>query len=148
MDDLFIRYSFSKINIVEILNYFDLSIANKPILDRQSKKINSNEAIVVGGNENIMIRFCKSCSPIYGDEIIGYITIGRGISVHRISCKQVLEFDSSRLVEAKWNQSHDLKSSIRLKVTCFDKPGILSEISNTIANHDSNIIKIIYLYIY
>ena len=89
-----------------------------------------------------MIRFCKSCSPIYGDEIIGYITIGRGISVHRISCKQVLEFDSSRLVEAKWNQSHDSKSSIRLKVTCFDKPGILSEISNTIANHDSNIIKI------
>ena len=142
LDDLFIRYSFSKINIVEILNYFDLSIANKPILDRQSKKINSNEAIIVGGNENIMIRFCKSCSPIYGDEIIGYITIGRGISVHRISCKQVLEFDSSRLVEAKWNQSHDLKSSIRLKVTCFDKPGILSEISNTIANHDSNIIKI------
>ncbi|HIC76498.1 MAG TPA: bifunctional (p)ppGpp synthetase/guanosine-3',5'-bis(diphosphate) 3'-pyrophosphohydrolase, partial [Candidatus Dadabacteria bacterium] len=79
LDDLFIRYSFSKINIVEILNYFDLSIANKPILDRQSKKINSNEAIIVGGNENIMIRFCKSCSPIYGDEIIGYITIGRGI---------------------------------------------------------------------
>ena len=142
LDDLFIGYSFSKINIVEILNYFNLSIKNKLTSSPQSKAINSNEAIIVGGNENIMVRFCKSCSPIYGDEIISYITIGRGISIHRISCKQILEFDSSRLMEAKWDQSHESKSSIRLRVICFDKPGILSEISNTIAKHDSNIIKI------
>ena len=142
LDDLFIRYSLSKINISEILNYFNLNAQNKPVLDDQSKTLNSNEAIIVGGNDNIMVRFCKSCSPIYGDEIIGYITIGRGISIHRISCKQILEVDSSRLIEAKWDQSYRSKSHTILKVTCFDKPGILSEISNTIAKHDSNIIKI------
>ena len=75
-------------------------------------------------------------------QIIGYITIGRGISIHRISCKQILEVDTSRLVDAKWNESFQSKTSTRLKVTCFDKPGILSEISNTIAKHDSIIIKI------
>ncbi len=142
LDDLFVRYSLSKINIVEILKYFNLNVQNKSVLDRESKILDSNEAIIVGGNDNIMVRFCKSCSPIYGDEIIGYITIGRGISIHRISCKQILEVDSSRLIEAKWDQTYRSKSPTILKVTCFDKPGILSEISNTIAKHDSNIIKI------
>jgi GTP pyrophosphokinase len=142
LDDLFVRYSLSKINIVEILKYFNLNVQNKSVLDRESKILDSNEAIIVGGNDNIMVRFCKSCSPIYGDEIIGYITIGRGLSIHRISCKQILEVDSSRLIEAKWDQTYRSKSPTILKVTCFDKPGILSEISNTIAKHDSNIIKI------
>ena len=142
LDDFFVRYSLSKINIVEILKYFNLNVQNKSVLDRESKILDSNEAIIVGGNDNIMVRFCKSCSPIYGDEIIGYITIGRGLSIHRISCKQILEVDSSRLIEAKWDQTYRSKSPTILKVTCFDKPGILSEISNTIAKHDSNIIKI------
>ncbi len=142
LDDLFVAYSFSKINLLEILNYFDLNPANKKLKEIPSNSTSLNDGIIVGGNDNIMVRFCKSCSPIYGDEIIGYITIGRGISIHRISCKQILEVDTSRLVDAKWNESFQSKTSTRLKVTCFDKPGILSEISNTIAKHDSNIIKI------
>ena len=142
LDDLFVSYSFSKINIIEILTFLGLDAENKKIKELPTNLKNPNDGIIVGGNDNIMVRFCKSCSPIYGDEIIGYITIGRGISVHRMSCKQILEVDSSRLIEARWDEAFHSKSSTRLKVTCFDKPGILSEISNTIAKHDSNIIKI------
>ena len=71
-----------------------------------------------------------------------YITIGKGISIHRISCNQILEIDPARKIEAKWDKSFASKSSTKLKVSCYDKPGILSEVSNIIAKHDSNIIKI------
>tara|TARA_B000000441_G_C21465077_1_gene189607 strand:- start:18 stop:548 length:531 start_codon:yes stop_codon:yes gene_type:complete len=119
-----------------------IDIKNKSKTARSSRVIDSSNAIVVGGNDNVMVRFAKCCSPIYGDEIIGHITIGKGISIHRISCNQILEIDPSRRIEAKWDKSFASKSSTKLKVSCFDKPGILSEVSNTIAKHESNIIKI------
>ena len=89
-----------------------------------------------------MVRTANCCRPIYGDEIIGFITLGKGISIHRISCKQILQVDSTRLIEAKWDDSHNVKSSTSLRLYCTDKTGILSEISNLIAKHESNIIKI------
>ena len=142
LDDVYIKFSLSQINILEILSFMGIDIKNKSKTARSSKVIDSSNAIVVGGNDNVMVRFAKCCSPIYGDEIIGHITIGKGISIHRISCNQILEIDPSRRIEAKWDKSFASKSSTKLKVSCFDKPGILSEVSNTIAKHESNIIKI------
>ena len=142
LDDVYIKFSLSQINILEILSFMGIDIKNKSKTARSSRVIDSSNAIVVGGNDNVMVRFAKCCSPIYGDEIIGHITIGKGISIHRISCNQILEIDPSRRIEAKWDKSFASKSSTKLKVSCFDKPGILSEVSNTIAKHESNIIKI------
>ena len=142
LDDVFIKFSLSQINILEILSFMGIDIKNKSKATKASRVIDSSNAIVVGGNDNVMVRLAKCCSPIYGDEIIGHITIGKGISIHRISCNQILEIDPSRRIEAKWDKSFASKSSTKLKVSCFDKPGILSEVSNTIAKHDSNIIKI------
>ena len=142
LDDVYIKFSLSQINILEILSFMGIDIKNKSKTARSSRVIDSSNAIVVGGNDNVMVRFAKCCSPIYGDEIIGHITIGKGISIHRISCNQILEIDPSRRIEAKWDESFASKSSTKLKVSCFDKPGILSEVSNTIAKHESNIIKI------
>tara|TARA_A100001388_G_scaffold152529_1_gene113382 strand:- start:38162 stop:40315 length:2154 start_codon:yes stop_codon:yes gene_type:complete len=142
LDDVYIKFSLSQINILEILSFMGIDIKNKSKTARSSRVIDSSNAIVVGGNDNVMVRFAKCCSPIYGDEIIGHITIGKGISIHRISCNQILEIDPSRRIETKWDKSFASKSSTKLKVSCFDKPGILSEVSNTIAKHESNIIKI------
>jgi len=142
LDDVYIKFSLSQINILEILSFMGIDIKNKSKTARSSRVIDSSNAIVVGGNDNVVVRFAKCCSPIYGDEIIGHITIGKGISIHRISCNQILEIDPSRRIEAKWDKSFASKSSTKLKVSCFDKPGILSEVSNTIAKHESNIIKI------
>ena len=85
MNELFVQYSLSKINILEILNFFKIDIKNKVKVKKTPPLIDSSQAIVVGGNDNVMVRFAKCCSPIFGDEILGYITIGRGISIHRIS---------------------------------------------------------------
>ena len=141
IESLFINYSLSKVNIVQILSYFNLGVKTK--LDvKQKNYLNPNNAITVGGSSNIMVRMANCCGPIYGDEIIGFITLGRGISIHRISCKQLLEVDSNRLVEALWDQKSNIKSSTSLRLYCNDKTGILSEVSNLLAQNDSNIIKI------
>ena len=89
-----------------------------------------------------MVRMANCCGPIYGDEIIGFITLGKGISIHRISCKQILQVDSTRLVESRWDDKYNLKSTTSLRLYCNDKTGILSEVSNLIAKHESNILKI------
>ena len=57
-----------------------IDIKNKSKTARSSRVIDSSNAIVVGGNDNVMVRFAKCCSPIYGDEIIGHITIGKGFN--------------------------------------------------------------------
>jgi len=141
LEQLYIDYSLSKINFINILNYFDLGVKNKARVVNP-KVLNANEAIIVGGENNVMVRMANCCSPIFGDEIIGYITQGKGISIHRISCKQVVGVDSERFVETVWDNSYKLKSVSRLRLDCMDKTGILSEISNLIAQHDANIMKI------
>jgi len=141
LENLYINYSLSKVNIVEILNCFNLGVKTN-LESKERNYLNPNNAIIVGGANNVMVRMANCCGPIYGDEIIGFITLGKGISIHRISCKQILEVDSTRLVEALWDNTYDLKSTTSLRLYCNDKTGILSEVSNLIAKHGSNIIKI------
>lgn len=141
LENLYINYSLSKVNIIEILNCFNLGVKTN-LESKETNYLNPNDAIIVGGANNVMVRMANCCGPIYGDEIIGYITLGKGISIHRISCKQILQVDSTRLVEARWDDKYDLKSTTSLRLYCNDKTGILSEVSNLIAKHESNILKI------
>ena len=142
LDDVYIKFSLSQINILEILSFMGIDIKNKSKTARSSRVIDSSNAIVVGGNDNVMVRFAKCCSPIYGDEIIGHITIGKGFQYIAFHAIKYLKLTLPE--ELKQNginlllQNHPQK----LKVSCFDKPGILSEVSNTIAKHESNIIKL------
>ena len=141
LENLYINYSLSKVNIIEILNCFNLGVKTN-LESKETNYLNPNNAIIVGGANNVMVRMANCCGPIYGDEIIGYITLGKGISIHRISCKQILQVDSTRLVEARWDDKYALKSTTSLRLYCNDKTGILSEVSNLIAKHESNILKI------
>jgi len=141
LENLYINYSLSKVNIIEILNCFNLGVKNN-LESKETNYLNPNDAIIVGGANNVMVRMANCCRPIYGDEIIGFITLGKGISIHRISCKQILQVDSTRLVESRWDDKYNLKSTTSLRLYCNDKTGILSEVSNLIAKHESNILKI------
>jgi len=86
-----------------------------------------------------MVRFAKCCSPLPGDDIIGYITRGRGISVHVSDCPVVQEMDTERLIEVHWDikQKQTFRANIRL--VCIDKKGLLSELSSVISSLGINI---------
>jgi len=99
--------------------------------------------IVVKGVDNLMIRVSKCCNPVPGDEIIGFITKGRGISVHRADCANVLampEEERSRFIEVEWDQTKlDKSYSADISIIADDRKGLLSDISRVCDDMDVNI---------
>ena len=92
-------------------------------------------------NDDVLLRVGKCCHPVPGDPIIGYLTRGRGITVHHIDCisLQPLEQESERLIEVDWDQSVKTIHPVRISIIANDKPGQLAEITQVLASCDINI---------
>lgn len=90
----------------------------------------SNHGILVEGEGGLLVRMAKCCNPIPGDPIVGYITRGRGVSVHRADCPNVLNDmdDISRMIEVNWDIGIDHLYTVQLEVICNDKAGVLTNI--------------------
>ena len=102
-------------------------------------KSNMDNAVIVDGLDDLMVRMAKCCNPIPGDSIIGYVTRGRGITVHTGECKRVNANELDRSVNVEWNPNLGIKYPVTIRVITLDKPGILSLISNQITNQGINI---------
>ena len=95
----------------------------------------SGNGIVVKGIHDVAVRFSKCCSPVPGDEIVGFVTRGRGISVHRTDCVNVMnlsETDRARLIEAEWQKSEQDKNeryTVEIKIFGYNRTGLLLDIS-------------------
>ena len=96
---------------------------------RTSKAQNSH-GILVKGEDGILVKLAKCCNPIPGDQIIGYITRGRGISVHRDDCPNVLTNtdETNRMIEVAWDIATDSVYRVSVQITAVDQPGILANI--------------------
>lgn len=99
------------------------------------------EGIVLDGITDLMVNFGKCCNPIPGDQMVGFITRGRGITVHRSNCKSLplLSHESDRLLPVDWNVKRNDLFSVRIKVVGQDSTGMLKDLSETIANMKINI---------
>lgn len=100
----------------------------------------SRSAIKVAGMDDILIRYARCCTPLAGDRIVGYITRGRGISVHRRDCRQVLNYDPSRLVDVEWADEVDKETKVKIKLLTVNRMGLLAEVTNAVAQLDADII--------
>ncbi|HCW54254.1 MAG TPA: (p)ppGpp synthetase [Clostridium sp.] len=103
---------------------------------RQDNQPNSY-GITVKGESNLMVRFAKCCNPVPGDEILGYITKGRGVSVHRKDCqnlKNLIETDGEKVVEVSWGTSKGNSYSAEIQVMSDDRDGILADIMSIITD--------------
>ena len=105
------------------------------------KRRKSTRGIKVRGLEDLLVRFASCCHPLPGENVIGYITRGRGVTIHKNNCRHVLDVDPGRLVEVQWEPSDQDLYLASLKVTSVDKKGILADISALIAQKDANIIQ-------
>ena len=103
------------------------------------KSTNNDNAVIVDGLDDIMVKMGRCCNPIPGDPITGIITRGRGITVHTIGCNRIMELEKSRHVYVEWNKHYTFSHPVNIKVTTHDKPGILSKISKSINNAGINI---------
>ncbi|HEX9024227.1 MAG TPA: bifunctional (p)ppGpp synthetase/guanosine-3',5'-bis(diphosphate) 3'-pyrophosphohydrolase [Geobacteraceae bacterium] len=107
------------------------------ILDKLTKR--SISAIQINGVEDVLVRFGKCCNPVPGDEITGFITRGRGVTIHTSDCSIAQESDPERRIDVAWNQSMKVAMPVKIRVSCHDQKGILANISQAIANCEANI---------
>ena len=145
-DDLFASIGFGRINANQVVQKLAGKELEERRRDRQlnrSRQPRHREAkgVAIKGVDNLLVRFSKCCTPVPGDEIVGYVTRGRGVSIHRTDCPNVqsLSQDSGRQIEVAWNTSEKESFPVDLELKAVDRMNMLSAIMNTIAEGQTNI---------
>ncbi|MFZ5758837.1 MAG: RelA/SpoT family protein [Thermodesulfobacteriota bacterium] len=100
------------------------------------------DAIVIDGIDNMLIKISQCCLPMPGDEIMGFITAGRGISVHKAHCPNLLATDPERRIEVSWSSSTRTQHRAQIQIVAHDRKGLLVAICNAITNDDANILNV------
>jgi GTP diphosphokinase / guanosine-3',5'-bis(diphosphate) 3'-diphosphatase len=105
----------------------------------------TSDRIVVRGVDDLMVFRARCCSPIRGEKIVGYITRGKGVSVHSANCTNVvnLQYDPERRIEVEWDKGTDVAPyTVRLTMQVEDRKGMIAELSSRIADINTNIINL------
>jgi GTP pyrophosphokinase len=111
------------------------------VVERVTRKMSGRDSdgILVSGETDVLVRFAKCCSPLPGDEIVGFITRGRGVAVHRRGCDKALDLDPERRVDVRWESGAKVARPVCLRVITANRPGILAEVGNTFSKSSINI---------
>ena len=109
--------------------------------DKEAKQKPSSSGIIVKGIDNCLVRLAKCCNPLPGDEIIGYITKGRGVSVHRKDCVNVKDLltDENRIIDVKWYEKAKENYNVTIEVLANDRKGLLVDILNAVKETKANL---------
>ncbi len=110
----------------------------KTLLRKVTRRTNTS-GIKVAGEHDILVRFANCCSPLPGDPIVGFITRGRGVTVHRRDCDKGLDLDPQRRIDVDWDGASKTVHDVAIQVLCADKPGLLAHISQSFTDHSVNI---------
>ena len=151
VDELIIQIGYGKITTQQVLEKTLPELAKKEqevpaktesmlkTLLRKVTRRTSSSGIKVAGEEDILVRFAKCCSPLPGDPITGFITRGRGVTVHRRDCDKGLDLDPERRVDVEWDGNGKTQHEVAIQVLCSDKPGLLAHISQSFSDQGVNI---------
>ena len=142
LDDIYLAIGSLRYTAGYIINLTsnDKKMLEDPLLERKRDlpKINYKSDILVEGTGNIMVNIAKCCMPVKGDEIIGYITKGQGISVHKKNCPNVAQ-DSERIIDVAWNIASSNYYYTNIYVTIKDGKDILAEVITEVGKKDSQV---------
>ena len=102
------------------------------------------EGISLDGVKNLVVDYGKCCNPIPGDDVIGYISRGRGLIVHRLSCSNLSSLSESddRIVSVNWDTKKNISFKVKIHITCIDSSGVLNDIADTISKKKINILDV------
>ncbi|MCB9666846.1 MAG: bifunctional (p)ppGpp synthetase/guanosine-3',5'-bis(diphosphate) 3'-pyrophosphohydrolase [Myxococcales bacterium] len=149
-DELFSLVGYGKVpvsNIIEILHPNEtarLPASLRPgplerVVEHARSRAKAYDGIQIGGIEDVLVRYAKCCNPVPGDLVIGWITRGRGVTVHRRECQKVMSSDPERRVEVTWSSKGTPVRPASIKVICSDRPGILKDVSHVFSESGFNI---------
>ncbi|MGH9774297.1 MAG: RelA/SpoT family protein [Candidatus Acidiferrales bacterium] len=149
VEDLYASLGYGKWSARQVL----AKATNRQLVDQQEQKPANivstvkrmlgihDGVILVRGHDDLMVHRSKCCNPIPGDDIVGYVTRGRGVAVHAVSCPNVrnLLYESERRIPVEWSRSPDATFPVRLRIRTEDRPGILAGITGAISESGANI---------
>jgi GTP pyrophosphokinase len=113
-----------------------------PVLPAAAKKKETAEGILVGGIDDVLVRLAKCCNPLPGDEIIGLVTKGRGISIHQKECPNIVEVPKERFIQVDWQKTEQAHYPVEIEVRAFDRVGLLKDVSSKISESGTNIVSV------
>ncbi len=97
------------------------------------------DALLIKGIDNVMVRYAGCCNPLPGDKVVGFITRGRGVTIHAADCQNAMDDDPNRKVEVEWDSTKEYSYPVRIRIYSDDKKGLLAEISTSISSNKANI---------
>lgn len=157
IDELYVGIGYGRFNLEQVVTRLipreelDAKRAKLKVQEEESllkktfksatKKSEARNAIIVEGVDDILVRFARCCSPVAGESIIGFITRGRGVTVHQANCARALDTDTERRIEVRWNDSLSapVKRAVRIRILSQDETGLLALMSQTITGCGVNI---------
>ncbi len=148
-DDLLASVGYGKTSIQQVLGKLAPTVVHEaeaapPETKTPRTAKRAEGAVRIRGVDDLLVRFAKCCSPVPGDSIVGFITRGRGLTVHARDCLTVVKnvLDKERLVAVEWEAGEPAKRPVRIAVYIGrDRPGLLAEITGAISSRQGNIIK-------
>ena len=157
IEDMYAAVGFGAISPSKIISrmleefrkeHLELDIEEKIEELSQNRKLtrnNSNNGIIVKGIDNCLVKLSKCCNPVPGDEIIGYITKGRGVSVHRADCVNIKDLlnEENRMIDVNWFEENKSTSYlVDIEIYANDRSGLIADIMKELANQKTNIIAV------
>jgi len=146
-DDLVANVGYGKVTPLQVLRPFmaksqaegsRASLLEKLISRVRKKK--PRAGVLVKGLEDILIKFGKCCQPVPGDAIIGYITQGYGVTVHRASCVNALRMSPERQIEVEWSTETADRYPVKIQILSYDRVGLLADVVSSISKFGANIL--------
>ena len=149
-DDLLEDLGYSNINPKQIINKFkdyepEKELSNKSSSTAKKKSSSVDKGVSVKGMENMLVRMAKCCNTVLGDEIVGYITRGRGVSVHRRDCKNLQnlkESEPERIIEVNWERGRTESYQVDLRIDAVNKNALLNDITHIIKEEKINLLSV------
>lgn len=141
LEDLFVSVGYGKLSPHQVVNKLIPEKPSEGIAPKAVKPLTEQKGISIKGVDNILYHTAKCCFPVPGDNLVGFITRGKGVTIHNSKCHNLerLAVDDARLVDVEWKQEGDATYPARILVETVDKPGILANLSALISSVDVNI---------
>lgn len=143
IEELFVAIGYGKVSAQHVIRpLLPEPKMKEGFKDKLIKKVGlAKSEVKVSGLDDILIHLSKCCNPVPGDQIIGFITRGRGLSIHTVDCPNIdeLDYDQDRLVEVDWDKRADATHPVDISVLTQDRPGLLASVSSSISEAGANI---------
>src|SRR6266550_5901927 len=151
-EDFYLALGFGKLQVSQVVNKVlqrlktEAAIVEEPlpVKPKAREAVSSgNFGIVVPGVEDVLVRLAKCCTPVPGDTIAGYISLGKGITIHRKDCPNVrsLMRNPERFTDVAWDGGASQSFRVQIAVVSWDRPRLLEDVARTFAEHGANIVE-------